>query len=125
MYRQMKDPDHHGTHLAISLPIVLLLVGSVGLATESGWGLAILAGWILSYWVYEALHWLFHSGDPGRGLGKFPPVHRLWAAHTVHHLHHANKNYGFVTVFWDKCFGTYLPPEKTRARGSTERTEPA
>ncbi len=115
MYRDMKDPDHHGIHLAISLPIVLLIVASVGLVTESGWGLATAAGWVLGCWAYEALHWVFHSEDPKRGLGKFPPVHRLWAAHTVHHLYRADKNYGFITLLWDKRFGTYLPLERARA----------
>ena len=117
MYPEMKDPDHHGIHLGISLPIVAMLVGLVALSTKSGWGLAILAGWILAYCVYEALHWLFHCGDPERGLGKLPPVKQLWEVHTVHHLHRANMDYGFITTFWDKCFGTYLPLEQTRARG--------
>ncbi|MFQ5893683.1 MAG: sterol desaturase family protein [Nitrospinota bacterium] len=79
--------------------------------------MAVSAGWILAYSVYEALHWLFHSGDPEGGLGRLPSTQQLWAAHTVHHLHRANKNYGFITMFWDKCFGTYLPLEHARARG--------
>ncbi len=116
MYLQMKDPDHHGIHIAITFPIILLLLGAVGFATESGWGLAILAGYLLGYCAYEAFHWLVHSGDLERGLGKFPPLHRLWAAHTVHHLHRADTNYGFITLFWDKRFHTYLPTDKTRAR---------
>ncbi|MFQ5847397.1 MAG: sterol desaturase family protein [Candidatus Methylomirabilales bacterium] len=123
MYRQMKDPEHHGIHLAISLPIVLLLISSAGVVTESGWGLATAAGWILGYWLYEAIHWLFHAGDPQGNFGRFQPIHGLWAAHTVHHLHRADKNYGFVTLFWDRCFGTYLPIERARARridGSAE-----
>jgi len=118
MYLQMKDPGHHGVHIAITFPIILLLLGAVGFATESGWGLAILAGYLLGYCAYEALHWLFHSGDLHRGLGKFPPLHRLCAAHTVHHLHRADTNYGFITLFWDKRFHTYLPTDKTRARKS-------
>ncbi len=116
MYLQMKDPDHHGIHIAITFPIILLLLGAVGFATDSGWGLAILAGYLLGYCAYEALHWLFHSGVSERGLGKFPPLHRLWAAHTVHHLHRADTNYGFITLFWDKRFHTYLPTDKARAR---------
>jgi len=117
MSPDMKDLDHHGIHLAVSLPLVLLLVGSVGLATESGWGLAVAAGWILGYCLYEALHWLFHSADPARGLGKLAPIHRLSAAHTVHHMYQAKKNYGFIALFWDRCFGTYLPLEETRPSG--------
>lgn len=116
MYRQMMDPEHRTIHLAISLPIVLVLVGSVGLATESGWGLAFLGGWLLSYCVYETLHWLYHICDFQYGLGKVLWVHGLGPAHTIHHFHHAGKNFGFITVFWDKIFGTYLPLEHTRAK---------
>lgn len=115
MYRQMLDPDHRTVHLAISLPIVLMLVGSVGLATASGWGLAILGGWLLSYCIYETSHWLYHICDPEKGLGKFLWIHGVGHAHTVHHFHHAGKNYGFITVFWDRVFGTYLPIKQTRA----------
>lgn len=116
MYLQMKDPDHHGIHIAISFPIALLLVGAVGFTTKSGWGLVVLAGWLFGYCAYETLHWLFHSGFLESGLGKFPPIYRLWTAHTAHHLHRADKNYGFITLFWDKCFHTYLPLNKTRAK---------
>ena len=115
MYRQMMDPDHRTVHLAISLPIVLMLVGSVGMATESGWGLAIAGGWLFSYCIYETLHWLYHICDPERGLGRILWVHGVGHAHTVHHFHHAGKNYGFITVFWDRVFGTYLPIQQTRA----------
>jgi len=116
MYPEMEDPDPHGIHLAITLPIVAMLVGTVALTIESGWGLAIAAGWIFAYCVYEALHWLFHAGDPEKGLGKLSPIKELWDAHTVHHLYRANKNYGFMTMFWDKCLGTYLPLEQARAK---------
>lgn len=84
--------------------------------TESEWGLAMSAGWVLGYCLYEALHWLFHSGDPERGLGRFWPVHTVRDAHLVHHLHRANKNYGFSTMFWDKVFGTYLPLDQIQIR---------
>ncbi len=116
IYRQMMDPDHRTIHLAVSLPIVMLLVGSIGLTTESGWGLALLGGWLLSYCIYETLHWLYHICDFKRGIGKFLWVRGLGPAHTIHHFHHAGKNFGFITTFWDRRFGTYLPLEQTRAK---------
>lgn len=104
----MKDPDHHGIHVAISLPINLLLIGAVGLASESPWGSTNSAGWILGYCLYWALHWLFHSVDPGNRFARFRAIHTLGDAHTVPHLHPANRNYGLTTMFWGKVFGTYL-----------------
>jgi sterol desaturase/sphingolipid hydroxylase (fatty acid hydroxylase superfamily) len=73
---------------------------------------AILAGWLLGYALYEALHWLFHSGVSG--LRRMRPIRRLWEAHTVHHLQQLSANYGFITVFWDRRFGTYQPLEVAR-----------
>ena len=116
MYSEMEDPDPHGIHLVISVPIIAMLVGTVALMTESGWGLAVSAGWIFGYCVYEALHWFFHAGDPEKGLGKLFFIKELWEAHTVHHLFRANKNYGFIAMFWDKCFGTYITLEQARVK---------
>ncbi len=116
MYQEMEDPDSHGIHLVISVPIIAMLVGTVALMTESGWGLAVSAGWIFGYCVYEALHWLFHAGDPEKGLGKLFFIKELWEAHTVHHLFRANKNYGFIAMFWDKCFGTFITLEQARVK---------
>lgn len=109
-YRRMRDPDHHGVHVLIVLPIVGVAAGGVALFTATGWGPAVLAGWFLGYCAYEALHWLFHAGDPQRGFGRLPFIRHLWLAHTVHHLYRIRTNYGFVSLFWDRCFGTYVAP---------------
>lgn len=113
-YRRMQDPDHHAVHLCIALPIVGVLVGLVGLSTSSAWGPSILAGWLLGYGLYEALHWLFHSGEPRPGGGLL--IRPLWEAHTVHHLQQISANYGFITMFWDRRFGTYQPLAQERLK---------
>src|SRR3989337_635458 len=69
MSPDMKDLDHHGIHLAVSLPLVLLLVGSVGLAPESGWGLAGAAGRVPCYFPYQGRHRRVFSGGSGKGRG--------------------------------------------------------
>lgn len=116
-YRSMADPDPHAVHPVLIVPLFALLSGAVVLATEGGWGPALLAGWIVGYGLYEGLHWLFHTGDAGHTrLGRLPVVRGLWEAHTVHHLHKVDRNYGFVTRFWDRLLGTYLPLEAARAR---------
>jgi len=108
-YSRMRDLEHRAVHPLITFPVVGVLVGGVGLATASAWGPAILAGWLLGYAMYEALHWLFHSGEPFSGLGRVSVVRRLWEAHTAHHLQEITANYGFITMFWDRRFGTYRP----------------
>jgi len=108
MYRQMQDPDHHGIHVAISLPVILSVVAVVAVSSDGGFELAIAAGWVLGYCSYEALHWLFHSGEPVAATGGVSLFRSLLDAHTVHHLRRADTNYGFVTMFWDRRFGTFL-----------------
>jgi sterol desaturase/sphingolipid hydroxylase (fatty acid hydroxylase superfamily) len=121
-YRQMQDPDHHGIHIAISLPVILAVVAAVAASTDGGFGLAIAAGWILGYSSYEALHWLFHSGESATGAAWAGLFRSLWDAHTVHHLRRADTNYGFVTMFWDRRFGTFLTaPQQVETTSSLPR----
>lgn len=113
MYRQMQDPDHHGIHIASSLPVILGVVAAVAVSADGGFELAIAAGWVLGYCSYEALHWLFHSGESATGSGWMSLFGSLWDAHTVHHLRRADTNYGFVTMFWDRRFGTFWAEPET------------
>lgn len=107
-YREMLDHDHHGVHVAISLPIMAMISFAVARGFEGALPLALTAGWLSGYCAYEALHWLFHAAPQGHPLYAFPPFEHLRRAHTVHHLRHAGRNFGFVTQVWDRSFGTYL-----------------
>ena len=109
-YRSMSDPDHHGIHVAISQPIVLAVVGLTAWASSGGFEVSAAAGWVVGYCAYEGLHWLFHSADEPRGPAT---VRRLWRAHAMHHLRRADLNFGFVTTFWDRRFGTFADLEST------------
>jgi sterol desaturase/sphingolipid hydroxylase (fatty acid hydroxylase superfamily) len=113
-YRRMRDPEHRAVHPLITLPVAGALVGTIRLTMVSAWGPAILAGWLLGYCLYEALHWLFHSGVPFAGMGRVPFFRGLWEAHTVHHLQAITANYGFIGMFWDRRFGTYQPLASAR-----------
>ena len=111
-YQSMKDPDHHGVHTFVSVQIMGVGALAVWLATSTGWAPAFLSGWVVGYCGYEGLHWVFHSGTPGKGMGRIPYVQHLWDAHTVHHLQKIDKNYGFITAFWDRVFGTFVPVDE-------------
>ena len=112
-YKGMKDPEHHAVHPAVTVPLALLVVVLVAFSTSGGLSLAVASGWLLGYCSYEGLHWLFHSASPEDLLVSFAPLKRLREAHTVHHLHRASANYGFLTQFWDRQFGTSCPLEET------------
>jgi len=119
-YRAMKDPDHHGVHIAITLPIALAVLSIVASLDPQGPGLAVAAGWVLGYCTYEALHWVFHSIDTAGPIAAIPGVRGLFEAHVVHHLVCASANFGFVTLFWDRLLGTaMLPDARCRVPHST------
>jgi len=109
LYRKMEDPDPHTVHPAITLPISIALLAAVGLATRSALALIVTTGWLVGYSAYEGLHWVFHSAILSRATAPIAWVRRLRAAHTIHHLERANRNYGFLTLFWDRVFGTFDP----------------
>jgi len=109
LYRQMRDPDHHGVHLAITLPLTSLFCLGVLKGSRHAAAPAVLAGWLLGYCVYEALHWLFHANRPYQKLLSMKLIARLRDAHEIHHLVNASRHYGFVSLFWDRLFGTCLP----------------
>ncbi len=108
-YRRMGDPDHHGVHIAITAPMVIVLAIALGSVTRGGAALGVYAGFLLGYCEYETLHWMFHTDALVRRFKPWRPFARLYLAHTIHHLDSAAKNYGFVTGFWDRVFGTWAP----------------
>jgi sterol desaturase/sphingolipid hydroxylase (fatty acid hydroxylase superfamily) len=105
-YRTMLDPDHHTIHIAISAPVILAIIGTIAAASTGAVALAAGAGWAAGYVAYEALHWVFHTRDPDTGFASLPPLRGLSKAHYVHHLRRTNRNYGFVTRFWDRALST-------------------
>ena len=114
LLRTMEDDDHHGIHPVISMPVVLPVLALSALG--GSFGLAMGAGWALGYLAYEATHWVFHGFEPGTGLLRVPYVKWLQDMHEVHHLVDARRNYGFVTMFWDRVFQTFIPLPETRVR---------
>lgn len=114
-YRRMKDPDHHGIHPAQSLPVVLVFFLPVLLGEDGGVGLAVFAGWLSGYMLYETLHWVFHTLPLDGRVASLPGLRGLWISHAVHHLESVRRNYGFVTMLWDRVLGTYSPPRRREA----------
>ena len=109
-YPAMEDPHHHGVHCAMTLPIALVLLWGSATVDSAPVLLAFYGGWLFGYWSYEALHWMFHARSREGWIFRLVPFQGLYEAHVVHHLRHANRNYGFVTRFWDRAFGTDMEP---------------
>ncbi|MGV8840896.1 MAG: sterol desaturase family protein, partial [Bauldia sp.] len=99
-----------GTPWWISLPLVAVLVFLPAyLAVGFGYAAGFTAGLMLGYTSYMIVHHGVHhwSIEPGTF------AHRLKRRHVLHHRSDANGefnqgNYGVVTGFWDRVFGTDL-----------------
>jgi sterol desaturase/sphingolipid hydroxylase (fatty acid hydroxylase superfamily) len=59
----------------------------------------------LSYTYHEYLHYMIHQSKLAGRIGAFYTRY-----HDVHHLQDANKNYCFISPFWDIVFRSYQWP---------------
>lgn len=80
--------------------VLWLLTG--GHAPAAGW---ILIGTMLTYVIYEWVHYLVHRKKFERGLMLY-----LQEFHLTHHMQ-ATKNFGQISPIWDFVFGTHTPPQ--------------
>ncbi len=113
---------HHKTHVRYSIAseflgffpaaIPLLWVGfvhstSAGIAFIAGEFVFVLAVAVAHKWSHEAPHRLFWMNP---------------AVHAVHHTGSVRWNYGVLTTFWDRVFGTYrvVPARRTVTRSRPE-----
>ena len=70
----------------------------------TGIALPLFAGFIAGYLAFDAVHYSVHHVQ---GQNK---LLRTWKKiHAIHHHGDADRNYGVLTDFWDRVFGTYSP----------------
>jgi sterol desaturase/sphingolipid hydroxylase (fatty acid hydroxylase superfamily) len=74
--------------------VAALLAGAPWYAAAAMLGFALLS---------DAVHDGFHLDRPG--LQRFAAYRRLRGAHFAHHLN-MRRNYGILTLVWDRLFGT-------------------
>ena len=72
------------------------LVSSMALAC--GFFAGFLSGYLIFAAVHEAVH---HSENQSRPMRYFKRLH------AIHHHGNSTKNFGVITDFWDRVFGTY------------------
>lgn len=97
--------DPHGLTRLVATPwqaaSVLLPVYALARGLAPGVATDALAGAVLAYLVYEALHLRWHHGTPRTALGR-----ALRAHHLRHHASAAPRAYGISSPLWDWVFGT-------------------
>jgi len=86
---------------AVSVPgtalFVLLFTTALGVAH----GLALGAGFVLGYLVYDTTHHHLHHHRPRTAIGR-----RLRELHMRHHFQDDTRGYGISAPWWDVVFGT-------------------
>lgn len=108
-FKEWHGEHHHNPTEAMGTPTLLsllLIAGIIFLPSVylAGWqiGGGFAMGLLLGYSIYT---WLHHGEHHWRGHNKW--FRNLKRAHAIHHYGHNEHNFGVVTSFWDRVFGTY------------------
>ena len=84
-----------------SLPLASLFVLAFwAIASGPAW-LAVSAGFLGGYVIYDEMHFWLHHHVPKTEMGK-----RLRERHMRHHFQDDTKGFGISAPYWDKVFGT-------------------
>ena len=73
--------------------------------------LAVSAGFLLGYVVYDTMHWYLHHRIPRGRIGK-----RLRELHLRHHFQDDTRGFGISAPYWDRVFRTAPVSRREAAR---------
>ncbi len=86
---------------AASLPLAILVVGSIFLVAGPVHAPGVAAGFLAGYLVYDEIHCALHHHTPNSRLGK-----RLRELHMRHHFQDDDTGFGISAPYWDVVFRT-------------------
>jgi len=90
-----------------SIPLASLFVLAFWLVASGPAWLAVSAGFLGGYLIYDELHYWLHHHVPRSRLGK-----RLREAHMRHHFQDDTVGFGISAPYWDRVFGTSTVPRR-------------
>lgn len=99
--------DHPNDPLRLVMPPAVSVPGSAAFVLAfvallgRGPGLAVGAGFLVGYLVYDMTHHALHHHTPRTALGR-----RLREKHMRHHFQDDTRGYGISAPWWDRVFGT-------------------
>ena len=97
------DPNRLVMPPSASIPLAaIFLVLFRVLFGAQDW-LAVSAGFLVGYVVYDTMHWYLHHRIPRSRIGR-----RLRELHLRHHFQDDTRGFGISAPFWDYIFGTPL-----------------
>ncbi len=97
----LEDPAHRCTSALLSLPLFTAAFAA------SGPALGLVAGVALGFTLYEWVHFAEHDPRLSRRLRRFGWFRERLAHHGSHHSRALDRNFGFLSSFWDRLLGTY------------------
>jgi dihydroceramide fatty acyl 2-hydroxylase len=77
--------------------------------------LAVSAGFLVGYVVYDTMHWYLHHRIPRSRLGR-----RLRELHLRHHFQDDTRGFGISAPYWDRIFRTAPVSRREAARRRTD-----
>ncbi len=95
---------------AASIPLAVVVVGSIFVAAGSVHAPAVAGGFLAGYLIYDEIHYALHHHTPSSRLGK-----RLRELHMRHHFQDDDKGFGISAPYWDVVFRTL--PERHNETG--------
>jgi dihydroceramide fatty acyl 2-hydroxylase len=94
-----------------SLPLAALCIGAFWLVAGGPAWLAVSAGFLAGYLVYDEMHYWLHHRVPRTRLGK-----GLRERHMRHHFQDDTRGFGISAPYWDTVFGTSTVPRRRHSR---------
>jgi sterol desaturase/sphingolipid hydroxylase (fatty acid hydroxylase superfamily) len=95
------DPKRLVMPPSVSVPISALFLLAFWLVVGGGSALAMGAGFLVGYLVYDMTHYALHHTNPRGALGR-----RLREAHMRHHFQDDTRGFGVSAPYWDWVFRT-------------------
>ena len=111
------DPNRLVMPPSASIPLAIVFLVVFRLVFGSPEWLAVSAGFLVGYVVYDTMHWYLHHRIPHSRLGK-----RLRELHLRHHFQDDTRGFGISAPYWDRVFRT-APVSRRQAARRTPRQD--
>ena len=109
------DPNRLVMPPSASIPLAAIFLVLYRVVFGAPEWLAVSAGFLVGYVVYDTMHWYLHHRIPRSRVGR-----RLRELHLRHHFQDDTRGFGISAPYWDRVFRT-APVSRREA----ERTAPA
>jgi dihydroceramide fatty acyl 2-hydroxylase len=105
------DPHRLVMPPSASIPLAAVFLVVYRLAFGAPEWLAVSAGFLLGYIVYDTMHWYLHHRIPRGRVGR-----RLRELHLRHHFQDDTRGFGISAPYWDRVFRTAPRSRRDAAR---------